>query len=219
VDAYHAGDWTTAIDLCAPVIDHPAETVAAEARWVRGRIGLARGDPSLALEDAERIVERAMIGWNDEILIQGLALLAVAHHARGDPEAAAGACQRFFDRWKEIGGLPNQAPAVAALAVVSNQHDALREATMLLPDASRWKPALTAIVEKRYTDAATTYGEIGSLPLAAEAYLLAARQAADAAGHADATQYAEQALSFYRRVDATAYIREAEALLTRARSA
>ena len=68
------------------------------------------------------------------------------------------------------------------------------------PQACRWRDALLAVADERYADAATLYEEIGSQPLAADAHLLAARQAADEGRTADAHQHAEAVLAL-RRAD------------------
>jgi hypothetical protein len=85
--------------------------------------------------------------------------------------------------------------ALAELAIISDQHPALGPASALLPDTSRWKPALSEIAEHRYEDAARLHQEIGGQPLAAQAHLLAARQGAQDGRHAAANHHAEQALA------------------------
>jgi tetratricopeptide (TPR) repeat protein len=213
--AYHAGDWQAALDIASPLAEAGADA-ATYARWTRGLITLARGDDAVAKDDAEVVLTYATSSGNDETLFQGLALQALA---QPDAPEVSAICQRFLSRWREIGGLAHQALALAELAVVPSQDEVLSEAATLLPDASRWKPALLAIANQRYADAAQLYAEIGSLPLEAGAYMLAATNVAQAGRHEEAASYVERALAFYRRVGATAYARACEALLARAESA
>jgi class 3 adenylate cyclase/tetratricopeptide (TPR) repeat protein len=210
---YHAGDWDAAGKLSASLVGDPAAQIAAYARWSRGRMALAQGDAAVALEDAAVITDYATRSGYHEMLFNGLALSAVAHHATEDATAANQACQRFLGRWQAIGGMFAATHALAELAAISEQHDALGRASALLPDASRWKPALIAIAQHRYEDAARVYQEIGSQPLAAQGHLLAARRAAQDGRHAAAKREAEQALAFYQQVGATLYANEAGGLM------
>jgi len=218
-DDYHAGRWSTAVDRCQPLVDHPADQVACFARWVRGRIVLARGENLQCLEDATRILEYATSSENDEARVYGLALSAIAHHARGDAPAVAEAGSRLFELWRHVGAMGSSAYVLAEFTPIAALHDALGEAASVLPDASRWKRALTAIAELRYADAARIYEEIGSKPLEAQAQLLAARHLTQQGRPMEAAAHAEGALGFYRLVDAAAYVRQAEELLRRAESA
>ena len=59
------------------------------------------------------------------------------------------------------------------------------------------------IADERYADAATLYEQIGSQPLAADAHLLAARQAANEGRTADAHRHAEAVLAFAKRTGAS----------------
>jgi class 3 adenylate cyclase len=217
---YHRGEWSAALDITASLVKTASLSPvgAIWARLTRGRIEICAGETSRARRDAEEMVTAAAKSRNDELLFYGLALQALTSARQAPPEARA-ACRRLFARWHEIGGMPNQAPTLAEVAVIAGQSDALRDAATLLADTSRWKPALIAMADERYSDAAQAYEAIGSQPLEASAYLLAAHQAAGAGQLAHATTYAEHALAFYRRVGATAYTAEAEALLAQAKSA
>jgi predicted ATPase/class 3 adenylate cyclase len=218
-DAYHSGDWKQALELSLPLIDHPAGQVASAARWVRGRLAIASGEITTAIDDANRITNYAIAGGNDEVLFFGRALSAIAYHRTDDGSESDNALNRFLDRWRQVGGMLSSAYVLAEVSAAIGDRDSVRQAAALLPQGTRWREALTTIVEHRYTDSAQAFQEIGSQPLQAGAYLLAAHQAADARQTAQSAQFAEQALSFYRRVEAVAYIREAERLLQRTATA
>jgi class 3 adenylate cyclase len=215
-DAYSAGNWTLAFEVSTRLVEHPAAYVVAEARWVRGRIALARGDCHLAEEDGHWL-ERGSDA-SPEAIYGGLALIALAKRALGDHDGADKARRSFLDRWTDAGAASHLTPALAELARAGVPPEALREAASLLPDSSRWKPALLAIAGASHAEAASIFAEIGSLPLEAAACLQAA-EAAAGFREAEAADHAQRALSFFRHVEATAYIADAEALLARARSA
>ena len=211
--AYHAGDWDGALDESVRLTRDPSSFVAQQGHMTRGRIVLAQGNAALALQDAEAILDYAVSGRNDEWLLQGLAIDALARHRSDETEQAGFSATRFLDRWQEIGGMPAVAPALAELARLPNIHDRLGQAAALLPDASRWKDALAAIAEGRSTDAAKIYHEMGSKPLEAQAHLLVAQHVSGQGRSAEAAPHAQRALDFYLEVGAILYAEEATSLL------
>jgi hypothetical protein len=80
---------------------------------------------------------------------------------------------------------------------------------------TRWIEAATAFVGRDFQRAAEIYAECGSLPDEAYARLRAAEALTADGRRAEGDQELQRALGFYRSVDATAYIREGEALLAR----
>ena len=94
---------------------------------------------------------------------------------------------------------------IAPILATAKRHPEIRAAALLLPEACRWRDALTLTAERLYSDAATHYIEIGSHPLAADAHLLAARQAADEGRTADAYRHAQAVLGFAERTGASLY--------------
>jgi hypothetical protein len=76
-----------------------------------------------------------------------------------------------------------------------------------------WLQAAAAIATGDYERAAELYAEIGSLPDEALTRLRAAEQLLAAGRQAEGTVQLQQALAFYRQVQASAYVRQAEALL------
>ncbi len=180
--AYHSGDWDLAIDLATPPTASADRQVAAYARWTRGRIACARGDAATALDDAGQIVDYATQGMDDELLLCGLALMALAHSAAGSGEEASTAASRLLDRWSEIGGMLTSAHTVAELAPIISQRVAIGTAAALLLEGSRWRIGLTAISDGRYAEAAAVYREMGSQPLEAVASRLASGDRAEATG-------------------------------------
>jgi hypothetical protein len=204
---FHAGDWDAALALARPVTLDTSDMIASNARWLTGRIELARGNTARAVDDAHPLLEYAERSGNHEFLHYGLALLALVHHADRNDAEVASVCRRFFELWHEIGGMLNSANVVAELAPIASQRAALGEAAALLPEG-RWRTALTAVAEDRFADAAAMYGQMGSRPLEAMAHLLAAEHADGPARE----QHARLAHEFYESVGATHYAAQAAAL-------
>ena len=76
-----------------------------------------------------------------------------------------------------------------------------------------------AITCQDLTVAADLYGQIGALPDEAYARLQAGRQLIEQGRQPEGDAELEKSLLFWRRVDATAYIRDCVELLARAASA
>jgi hypothetical protein len=80
-----------------------------------------------------------------------------------------------------------------------------------VPTPTPWLDAGLALGHGSPADAAEIFGEMGALPYEAEARLLAARADVDAG--------LDDAIAFFRRVRATAFLREAEAWVAKSRTA
>ena len=209
--AYHCGDWRTALDLVQGGSVERLGYTDSLRRVVVGLIALGRGEIVAAQQAAEVAIEYAANSKNDEAHLHSLALSTLASAAAGDADLAQSAGAALLDRWRTIGGMLIVTTAVALVAGVPGQERGVAEAAALLPQASGWRPALLAMADRRYADAADVYARIGSLPLEASARMLAA---SDTRG-AEAARQAERALDFYRRVGATAFAQQAEEHLRR----
>jgi class 3 adenylate cyclase len=78
---------------------------------------------------------------------------------------------------------------------------------------TRWLEAAEAVAAGDIVRAADLYGSMGHRPLEAFVRLRAARELAAAGRNLEARPQLEQALAFFRSVEATPYMREGEALL------
>ena len=76
-----------------------------------------------------------------------------------------------------------------------------------------WLQAAGAIARGRFDRAADLYAQIGSVPDEAFARLQAAKQLLAAGRRAEGTAHLQRVVAFYREVQASAYLREAEMLL------
>jgi class 3 adenylate cyclase len=215
-NAYHHADWPTAVRLVAD-IQTTSQFTDANIRIVRGRISLARRDTEAALEDAEAITRFATATQDDEMLFEGLALHSRIHAARGDLEAARVSGDRYLRRWHDRDGLLNRAITLCELApvlAVTDGDSDIRQAAVLLPNECQWRDALLLTADQRYAEAADVYEQLGSQPLAADAYLLAAQAAAADGRASDAARYAQAVQAFATKTGATLYQQFAADLLT-----
>jgi thioredoxin-like negative regulator of GroEL len=90
--------------------------------------------------------------------------------------------------------------------------DDLLSATEAAP-RTRWIEAARLYASGEFAGAAELYGQIGSAVDEADARLRAAEQLAEAGRREEAEAQLERALTFYRSVGATRYVREGEDLL------
>jgi class 3 adenylate cyclase/tetratricopeptide (TPR) repeat protein len=174
---------------------HPVGEIAC--RYVRAHICVASDDVASALSDTARTLEvaRKMPAW-------GAPAATLAGHARvllvaGRQDDA----ERVVAEVLELG--VNQVPwVVPDLAVALVELGRGDELSAAVAQSSIWFDAAKAFTAGDYVRAADLYAEIGSVPDEADARL---RSGIESEVH--------RALEFYRSVNATGYIREAEALL------
>ena len=206
--AYHAADWDAAEGVIGQVLQPDNDFTVGQIQNVRGRISLSRGRIREAFADAASVQELAAAVSNDEFLYFGLALRARCHAAEGEDTEALATCERFLTRWQDTDGIANRAIELCEIAptlAIYGRHERIRDGGLLLPEASHWRDAILLVADGRYADAAAAYERIGSHPLAADAHLLAARQASEQGRAAEAALHADVVLGFAVRTGATLY--------------
>ena len=215
--AYHAADWDTADQLLtnAATAD-PNLRNEQLGNKTRGRILLARGDATAALDSATAVIRYGEGSANDQFLFDGVALAAGCHHAMQDDQASLVAANRFLSHWNDgHATMGDETIALCALVPIlarADRHDDIRHAASLLPDICRWRDALLHTADQHYAEAADVYTQIGSHPLAADAHLLAAQKATTEGRTSDAARHAEAVLTFAAKTGATLYQHQAEHL-------
>lgn len=207
--AYHAGDWREA--------DHLLETVRPAnqfddygMRIARGGLDLSRGAIEEAREAVDAMRSYGETSANIECFYYALALENRIHRRAGDDAAALAAAERFLERWQHGGGYFTRAVELCDIAPTLAAHgrqDDIRAAALLLPAISRFRDALLMVADGRYGEAADLYESIGSLPLSAEAHVLAAG-AGDPGSHVDAVRAFAEATGSHLYRD---FLREAAA--------
>jgi tetratricopeptide (TPR) repeat protein len=219
---YWAGRWDQASQqadlLLSEISDAGPSTHEALVRTIRGLIRRGSGFAPAAATDFARAAEWARQVARPETIILALPFHATSLLRGGRPTEAHQVMQEFIQVWQ--GDLWSQwvlaeaAYAATALDLKAEFLASSRKARLPTP----WLDAATAILDADHRRAADVLGDIGSLPDQATAHLQAARQLIQEY-RADGEAQLQKALAFWQRVGATAYIREAEALLARAESA
>jgi class 3 adenylate cyclase/tetratricopeptide (TPR) repeat protein len=213
---YAAGDWEEALELAdRQIAELEAGTrhyLEPDWRIARARIRIARGDTVGAEEDAETALERARAAGDAQLMTPSLALQARLLAAGRRPETESVAvellelCRRkpadLASDW-----FPEAAPAFVAVGRPAD----LEAIAATAPTPTPWLDAGLALGRGDPAAAAEIFAQMGARPFEAEARLLAARMGIDAR--------LDDAIAFFRRVGATAYLAEAERLLATSRSA
>jgi class 3 adenylate cyclase/tetratricopeptide (TPR) repeat protein len=213
---YWRGDWREAFDLADRLLaDDPGRMphyLDAPTLVIRGRIRLAQGDAQSARADGDRGVAAARTVKDPGILIPALAFSARVLRATDEVAQA----DHIAHELVSLPGVPAAASDCGvdlACAVGKTLAPSVLELIANAPVRSPWLDALTAFFSGDYQRSAETYATIGTLPDEAYARLQAGVQLIDDGSHAQGQAELERALAFWRRVDGSAYVDEAEAAL------
>src|SRR5262245_2773716 len=181
-------------------------------RWYRGRIRLARGDRSGALDDAARALEFSRAARDPQLVIPSLAFQARLLWEL-DEDGAEPAALELVERSDglKLNVAYDWFPEATAVLQAFGRRAELDRLAASTPVPTRWRDAGLALGRGEPMEAAGIFGEIGARPQEAEAHLLAAREGLeiDLSG----------AVEFFRDVGASAYLAEAESLGAKSRTA
>jgi predicted ATPase/class 3 adenylate cyclase len=206
-DAYLMGRWDEAIELADEHIAEDQHYMQHMAYQLRALIRLARGDEAGASEDADSGLRDARGIRDLQALHPALVTSAEVASRTGDAATAS----RLLD---ELGS-PERAAGTWIVHAALVGGDLGRELAFLgtgeAGPRTPWHEAAIAIGRGELARAADILERTGARALEAEARLRAARQAG-----VDARSQLAVALAFYREVGASAFAREAEALLAAA---
>jgi hypothetical protein len=192
------------------------QDVAAYA--VRAGILEARGELAAAAADQEIAVRLAR--ENDEAqslwpTLVAAAWLARRHARRDEATALLDEVVQAIAASESAGDPQEWQIALAVELVIADRDDEATEIAGRLPEG-RWRDACLAAAERRFEAAAEDMAAIGERVLEADLRLLAARALAAQGRLAEAEEQLGRARAFWRRVGATAYLREAEDVLVAA---
>ena len=217
---YWQGRWEAALDgaeqFLAEVEAGSPHFMERACRQARGLIRLARGDYPGALADAASAVEIAKQIGDLDALLPAVAFQAQALLVNGRAEQASAQASELLAELAERYAMPTNPDWSGQLAIVLQalgRGDEIVELASTVAMPTPWLQAATAMAAGHFEHAADRYAEMGSRPDEAYARLRAAEQLLDAGRRADGNVQLQQALDFYRQVRATAYLRQAEALV------
>lgn len=206
------GEWREAfqeadafIAACEAGDPHYLES---SVRADRARARLARGDVEGALDDISRAIDHARGAKDPQALVPTLARAARLFTEVGQLDEATRAADEVL-AWGR-GVIASELAWVAHALNRVEEVRSMREQRVL---ETKWDDAALALLEREFDQAADIFAEIGQVDDEAEARLRAAEQLVAEGRRAEADVQLEKALTFYRSVGATRYIREAESLL------
>ena len=210
--AYLAGRWDEALTLAEQVIAGEPHYMLQVGLSVRAEIRMARGDRAGAAEDTEWALQRARAIRDPQALDPALVIAAEVAYRNGDVVAAS----KLLD---ELGSPERTAGTWVVIAALL-QHELGRRATVAVGQGdglrTPWSEAALAIGDGDLARAADIVERTGARTLEAAVRLRAAQKYAGEGRRAEAAEQLAPALAFYREVGASAYVREAEALLAAA---
>ncbi len=181
-------------------------------RYVRATIRLARGDAPGALDESVRSLELARRSRDPQILAPSIATRARILAATGSLDEAAVLADELLRMPDPLPGYGEPIDFAWVLLALGRgvELSALVERAAGL---NGWVTPALAIAAGDLERAANLLAETGAATEEAYARLRAAEALAKAGRRAEADAQLQRALDFYREVGATAYVREAEALL------
>ena len=207
----HADEFIAEIDAGRPHYNEPLP------RAVRSVVLLARDDVLGAVEESRRSLAAARRSKDPQALLPGLMSAAASVVAAGDMAEAASLIDEAIDL------LSRGAHSAWALALGGawtvrqlGRSDKLVSALSTNPWPSRVVDAALATARAEWMHAAELFEQIGDPLDEALARLRAGEELLSSGRRADGVEQIEGALTFFRSVRATRYIREAEALINAA---
>ena len=210
--AYLRGDWDAALDaftrLDAWVVQGGSHYMQHATRSRRAALRASRGDHGGATADIAAAMSFARSSGEPQVVAPTFADAALVIALRADPHAMSDLETLTRELRERIGDATRQVgewwPALAAALAL---HGLERQLTgIALSGVSRWTEPGDLIIAGRFSEAAEALSAIGARTLEAEARFLAARTLVATPRHADATRERSQAVSFWRSVEAQAFL-------------
>ena len=182
--------------------------------WVcRSLMRLARGDTDGAVADQRESLRSARLAKDPQVLCPALSGAAYVLAMAGRTGEAQPVLSEQFGLSLAEGGMLDESSVDCVLAAeMLGRQDEARRWIGARRD-SPWSAAVRKLAEGEFTAAAEALAAMGAARSAALARLQAARELARTGRRAEAGDQLRQALRFFRSVEATRFIREAQALL------
>ncbi|HEX6664084.1 MAG TPA: AAA family ATPase [Gaiellaceae bacterium] len=176
----------------------------------RALVRLARDDTASAVEDTLDALSRARRAGDESLILPALGTCATVLAEAGRRQEAITFADELLavDAIWGVVGADAFVWAMEPLGLLERARSRLEAAL-----GGPWTDAALAVFDGDYPRAAEIFDEIGAAPHAATARLKAARVLVDAGRRPEGDAYLQAALSFWRSVGATRYVREGEELL------
>jgi ATP/maltotriose-dependent transcriptional regulator MalT len=197
---YATGEWDKVLAQAERYVQERT-ILATPAYSITMQIRAARGDGSGALSDATRMLELGRASGDLQAVGPALVAAAFATFAAGDREESAALVDELAStlNWRSLWTYYWIAPLGTVLYDLGRGDELVRAAAEMTV-RTPWLEAGAATASGDFSRAVAAFDRIGARPEAAHARMRAGDEV-------------ERALDYFRSVGATAYIREAEALL------
>jgi class 3 adenylate cyclase/tetratricopeptide (TPR) repeat protein len=190
-------------------------TNEGSVRNSRSIVRMGRGDREGALADRLRDVELARAAGQPMGLAASLAGLAALHTRRGELDEARALGAEVVPAVREL-GVTGWLTDLAAIARELGLHDELAAAVEATPTSgprAHWRRLVQLMLDGELREAADVFAGIGTPTREADLRVAAGRRFLEQGLRHEGEVELEKALTFFRGVDATAYVAEIEALL------
>jgi len=188
------------------------------ARTIRGSMLEARGSLDQAVRDHKRAVELTREAGESIQDVMAGSILAATLCVRGELDAARALLAEGIAAVRLYGAhgmLTNIAPYARELGLA----DELRAAVEASPHSKVWAEIIVRQLDDDFVGAAELFVAMGTPTLEARQRLFAGEFLVDGGAIAEGEAELQKALVFYRSVDATYYVEQAETALARAQRA
>jgi class 3 adenylate cyclase/tetratricopeptide (TPR) repeat protein len=209
---YRRGRWDEALQAANGYLEEVGGSHyhAWHALQTRGILRLSRGDES-GIEDSDASIEAARASVDLSVLTSALGIYGRSLLLVGRLDEARAALDESLAIFSELQGRSGFDLPYLVVTAFALGEDGAR---LLGPRRDpTWAEAARLYFAGEFAQAADRYEAIGSLTDEAEARLRAARHLIESGRPDEGAAQLEQALSFYRGVEATRFVREGEALL------
>ena len=208
------GEWDRLLALAEEFVREQT-ILATPAYDLRIRVRLARGGVDGAVDDAEQVLALATGAGDRQALLPALSIAAFAKLAAGDRTGCAALADKLLEStsWSSVWSHFYAAPLLGVVLHALGRGDELAIKTAAVGTRTVWLEAGLASASGDFARACEIYERIGDRPDEAFARLKIAEQLIAEGRHEDARDQLARALAFFRSVGASAYARDAEALV------
>jgi class 3 adenylate cyclase/tetratricopeptide (TPR) repeat protein len=216
---FDAGNWEDALEGANSMIDTGnSGTIEILALYTRASILESRGEIERAEADRELALEFARQAGDVSIVLPSLVALAAFYRRRGRGDEAAGPLDQVVTGLaaaESVGDIQEFHVEIVVELLETGRLEAAEGIVQRMPDGP-WRDACRALIDGEDGQAADTLATMGTHRLAAELRLRSGRALAAAGRLSEAEAQLELARAFYRKVGATAYLAEADAIIAAA---
>ena len=216
---FDAGEWEEALQAANALIGAPGfNRQEYLARYVRATILESRGELAAAAVDFELALESARESAEAAAVLPALVGLAGFLRRRGRRDEASAALDEVvtaLDAAESVGDVQEFHVELVVELLVAGRPQAAEGIVGRMPEGP-WRDACRALVDGDDVRAADTLASMGTDRLAADLRLRAGRALAAAGKLSEAEAQLELARAFYRKVGATAFLAEADAIVAAA---